>query len=298
MSNWQPDQAFLQQIIDAFRQSGGGVGTAMQMQAAIQKQLNERGLWAIYESIYDICDFQLLLRSDKPFNESTDNESSVAQFLDQSKQRPDFCNYLGFAMAQPAIEITLRHRAALFLKNTVASEDYVKNLHPEVIMYVKQSSFQTFSDSPREIQNAAGAVLNGMIRGNMNLAPEVFEYLLQLIGGQNAAACEAAFRTVSEICEDSAGMLIRTLPNLVDHIIPIFINQFENPNARIKSHAIASANHFVLAKAPALMQNIQAYVQGLYRRAMDDDADVIKNVCQGLVMTLEAAPSELKGQMQ
>src|SRR5690349_19858862 len=72
---------------------------------------------------------------------------------------------------------------------------------------------------------------------------------------------------------------------------------FGNPRAKVRAAAIHSCNQFIIPRSPGLEANVTAFLQGLYERMGDADAAVRKNVCQALVMLLEAYPEQLIPQL-
>ena len=106
---------------------------------------------------------------------------------------------------------------------------------------------------------------------------------------------------LNNICEDSAVKLLNSAPQLVSHLISFFIKHMDsNPNPKVRSLAICSANYFLsYGEIQAFGPLINPFVEGLYRRAASDtDADVRKYVCQGIVKVLEANPGALQSQLK
>ncbi len=58
-------------------------------------------------------------------------------------------------------------------------------------------------------------------------------------------------------------------------------------------YALNCLKNYILIKAQALMVNIDAYLQALFRRASDESADVRSVVCQSLVMLLTIRPDKI-----
>jgi hypothetical protein len=70
-------------------------------------------------------------------------------------------------------------------------------------------------------------------------------------------------------------------------LIPKFLQFFQHTSARIRSHAIACVNQFIINKSQALQAHIELFVQSLFHLAGDEDTEVKKNICRALVMLLD-----------
>ena len=83
--------------------------------------------------------------------------------------------------------------------------------------------------------------------------------------------------------------------------IPKFLSFFRHSNPKIRSHAIACVNQFIIGRSQALMLHIDEFIQvgprylwiceqllqNLFFLANDEDPEVRKNVCRAIVMLLE-----------
>lgn len=76
-------------------------------------------------------------------------------------------------------------------------------------------------------------------------------------------------------------------------MIPKFIEFFGHPDPKIRLNAITCTFHFIIPKTPALMNRMDAFLSGLFTRAIDDNLDVRTIVCQSLVSLLEVCPEVL-----
>ena len=66
-----------------------------------------------------------------------------------------------------------------------------------------------------------------------------------------------------------------------------FLTFFRHNNPKIRSHAIACVNQFIIGRSQALMIHIDEFIQNLFFLASDEDPEVRKNVCRAIVMLLE-----------
>ena len=104
--------------------------------------------------------------------------------------------------------------------------------------------------------------------------------------------CEGAFGALQKICEDSAEILDSdNLNRPLNVLIPKFLTFFRHSNPKIRSHAIACVNQFIIGRSQALMLHIDEFIQNLFYLANDDDPEVRKNVCRAIVMLLEVSSS-------
>ena len=93
---------------------------------------------------------------------------------------------------------------------------------------------------------------------------------------------------MQKICEDSAEILDSdNLNRPLNVLIPKFLTFFRHSNPKIRSHAIACVNQFIIGRSQALMLHIDEFIQNLFYLANDDDPEVRKNVCRAIVMLLE-----------
>lgn len=99
---------------------------------------------------------------------------------------------------------------------------------------------------------------------------------------------EGAFGALHKICEDSSDMLDSDVLNRpLNVMIPKFLQFFTHTQPKIRSHAIACVNQFIMNRTQALMCNIDSFIENLFHLANDEDPEVRKNVCRALCMLLE-----------
>ncbi|XP_056875152.1 transportin-1 isoform X3 [Takifugu flavidus] len=70
-------------------------------------------------------------------------------------------------------------------------------------------------------------------------------------------------------------------------MIPKFLQFFKHNSPKIRSHAIACVNQFIISRTQALMLHIDPFIENLFALAEDEEPEVRKNVCRALVMLLE-----------
>ncbi|KAI8620202.1 ARM repeat-containing protein [Chytriomyces sp. MP71] len=225
-------------------------------------------------------------------------QQQVQQFLAQFSQDPNYARYLTLIFANGSLPAPLRRIAGLLVKTVVANSAQYARMPPDGVAFVKDSVFACLDDVVNaDVQKTAGIILTNLVAVDMRHAPDVLLKLVQKVDSGNPQIAEAAFGAISIVCEDSAASLHEQAGPLLDQIIPFFISRFDSPSPKIRAYAISSTNQFAINHSPALITHLRAYVQALYRRATDPDKDVIKNVCQGLVLVLEIRPEELQAEM-
>ncbi|KXJ19205.1 Transportin-1 [Exaiptasia diaphana] len=105
---------------------------------------------------------------------------------------------------------------------------------------------------------------------------------------------KGAFGALQKICEDSADQLDSDALNRpLNVLIPKFLNFFRHASPKIRSHAIACVNQFIVNRTQALMLHITTFIENLFGLAGDEDPEVRKNVCRALVMLLEVRADQL-----
>ena len=111
---------------------------------------------------------------------------------------------------------------------------------------------------------------------------------IRIIFSRDYNVCEGSFGALQKICEDSADMLDSEVLNRpLNFMIPKFLQFFKHTSPKIRSHAIACVNQFIINRTQALMCNIDSFIENLFHLANDDDPEVRKNVCRALVMLLD-----------
>ncbi len=115
-----------------------------------------------------------------------------------------------------------------------------------------------------------------------------------MLDSENYTVCEGAFGALQKICEDSAEALDSDAMNRpLNILIPKFLQFFKHNSPKIRSHAIACVNQFIIGRSQALMAHIDDFINNLFFLANDDDPEVRKNICRAIVMLLEVRMDRL-----
>ncbi|EPY86988.1 hypothetical protein CB1_000283005 [Camelus ferus] len=105
---------------------------------------------------------------------------------------------------------------------------------------------------------------------------------------------QGAFGALQKICEDSAEILDSdVLDRPLNIMIPKFLQFFKHSSPKIRSHAVACVNQFIISRTQALMLHIDSFIENLFALAGDEEPEVRKNVCRALVMLLEVRMDRL-----
>ncbi|TNN80586.1 Transportin-2 [Liparis tanakae] len=201
---------------------------------------------------------QLLKDSQSP---NTVTQRAVQQKLEQLNQFPDFNNYLIFVLTRLKTEDEpTRSLSGLILKNNVKA--HYQNFPPTVAEFIKQECLGNIGDPSPLIRATIASLCMSVSQGS--------------------------FGALQKICEDSSELLDSDALNRpLNIMIPKFLQFFKHCSPKIRSHAIACVNQFIIGRAQALMDHIDTFIESLFALAADEDSEVRKNVCRALVMLLE-----------
>uniref|UniRef100_A0A4W3H1M6 Transportin 2 n=1 Tax=Callorhinchus milii TaxID=7868 RepID=A0A4W3H1M6_CALMI len=228
---------------------------------------------------------QLLKDSQSP---DTATQRAVQQKLEQLNQYPDFNNYLIFVLTRLKSEDEpTRSLSGLILKNNVKA--HYQSFPQGVADFIKQECLNNIGDTSPLIRATIGILITTIAsKGELQAWPELLPQLCNLLNSEDYNTCEGAFGALQKICEDSSEMLDSDALNRpLNIMIPKFLQFFKHCSPKIRSHAIACVNQFIIGRAQALMDNVDTFIEHLFALATDEDSEVRKNVCRALVMLLE-----------
>ncbi|XP_075435678.1 transportin-1 [Ascaphus truei] len=234
---------------------------------------------------------QLLKESQSP---DTTTQRSVQQKLEQLNQFPDFNNYLIFVLTKLKSEDEpTRSLSGLILKNNVKA--HFQNFPNGVTDFIKSECLNNIGDSSPLIRATVGILITTIAsKGELQNWPELLPKLCSLLDSEDYNTCEGAFGALQKICEDSAEILDSdVLERPLNVMIPKFLQFFKHSSPKIRSHAVACVNQFIIGRTQALMLHIDSFIENLFALATDEEAEVRKNVCRALVMLLEVRMDRL-----
>ncbi|KAL1110373.1 hypothetical protein AAG570_007904 [Ranatra chinensis] len=234
---------------------------------------------------------QLLKESQSPH---TGIQQAVQQKLEELNKYPDFNNYLIFVLTKVNSEDEpTRSLSGLILKNNVKA--HYHKFRPDVADFIKHSCLAAVGDPSPLIRATVGILITTIAsKGELTAWPDLLPSLCSMLDSQDYNVCEGAFGALQKICEDSTELLDSDALNRpLVILIPKFIQFFGHSSSKIRSHAIACVNQFIISRTQALMINIDAFIEGLFKIANDEEPEVRKNVCRALVMLLEVRMDRL-----
>lgn len=234
---------------------------------------------------------QLLKESQSP---DTATQRAVQQRLEELNRYPDFNNYLIFVLTKLKTEDDpTRSLSGLILKNNVRA--HFEKFPPEVTNFIKQECLNSIGDLSPLIRATIGILITTIVaKGELRNWPELLPHLSQCLESEDYNVCEGAFGALQKICEDNAETLDSDAVNRpLNVLIPKFLQFFRHQSPKIRSHAIACVNQFIISRTQALMVHIDTFIQNLFFLAKDDDTEVRKNVCRALVMLVEVRMDRL-----
>lgn len=108
------------------------------------------------------------------------------------------------------------------------------------------------------------------------------------------------FNTFLKIAEDCPNRLDMTVSGakLLDHLVPEFIKFTGHQDPRIRIYALETLQALSALRTPAVMANVDAYLQALFQRAGDTSPDVRRTVCAALGLILGSRPDKLVPEMK
>ncbi|XP_020891809.1 transportin-1 [Exaiptasia diaphana] len=237
---------------------------------------------------------QIILLLKESQSPNTETQRAVQQKLESLNQFPDFNNYLIFVLTKLKSEDEpTRSLSGLILKNNVRS--HYHTFPDEVKEFIKSECLQAIGDPSPLIRATIGILITTIsAKGDLTNWQQLLPSLCQMLDSEDYNVCEGAFGALQKICEDSADQLDSDALNRpLNVLIPKFLNFFRHASPKIRSHAIACVNQFIVNRTQALMLHITTFIENLFGLAGDEDPEVRKNVCRALVMLLEVRADQL-----
>ncbi|ELU00071.1 hypothetical protein CAPTEDRAFT_126125 [Capitella teleta] len=234
---------------------------------------------------------QLLRESQSP---DTNTQRLVQQKLEELNNFPDFNNYLIFVLTKLVTEDEpTRSLSGLILKNNIRV--HFEKFPPEVTEFIKAECLTAIGDPSPLIRATIGILITTIAaKGGLENWNDLLPNLCQYLDSDDYNVCEGAFGALQKICEDSAEALdSESLNRPLNVLIPKFLQFFKHSSAKIRSHAIACVNQFIIGRTQALMVHIDSFIENLFFLASDEDPEVRKNVCRALVMLVEVRMDRL-----
>ena len=190
--------------------------------------------------------------------------------------------------------VSTRALAGLILKNNVKA--HFHQFPPDVVVYLKEGCLQAVGDPSPLIRATVGILITTIAsRGAISNWSELLPSLCSKLDSSDFDECEGAFGALEKICEDSAEVLDSdTLNRPLDVLIPKFLTFFVHQRPKVRAHAVACVNQFILGRSEAVMLHADDFIKNLSLLAHDEDQEVRKNVCKAIVMLVEVSESSFQ----
>lgn len=229
-------------------------------------------------------------------SQSTDNnvQRNVQKKLEELNKYPDFNNYLIYILTQlNSQNDATRSLSGLILKNNAKA--FFDDFPDQCKQFIKRECLQCIGDHSQLIRATIGILITTIVsKSGLQGWPELLPRLCELLDSESYETCEGSFGALQKICEDSHDQLENDMYNRpLNFIIPKCIQFFTHNNAKIRSHALACINQFISFKSQALLDNMDVFLENLFRLADDNDLEVRKNVCKAIVMLVEVKIEKL-----
>ena len=190
-----------------------------------------------------------------------------------------------------------RALSGLILKNNVKA--HFHQFPPDVAVYLKEGCLQAVGDPSPLIRATVGILITTIASsGSIFNWAELLPTLCSKLDSTDFDECEGAFGALEKICEDSAEILDSdSLNRPLNVLIPKFLTFFVHQSPKVRAHAVACVNIFILGRSQAVMLHADDFIKNLSLLAHDDEQDVRKNVCKAIVMLVEVSESYLLSPM-
>ncbi|KAK3755301.1 hypothetical protein QZH41_014609 [Actinostola sp. cb2023] len=224
---------------------------------------------------------QIILLLKESQSPNTETQRAVQQKLESLNQFPDFNNYLIFVLTKLKSEDEpTRSLSGLILKNNVRS--HYHTFPDEVKEFIKCECLQAIGDPSPLIRATIGILITTIAaKGDLTNWQQLLPTLCQMLDSEDYNVCEGAFGALQKICEDSADQLDSDALNRpLNVLIPKFLNFFRHASPKIRSHAIACVNQFIVNRTQALMLHITTFIEYMLLRTQDKDETVALEACE------------------
>ncbi|KAJ1836451.1 hypothetical protein LPJ63_000239 [Coemansia sp. RSA 2711] len=223
------------------------------------------------------------------------------QRLEQLSQVPDFINYLLYVLVFMKDESSLvRTVAGLLLKNKV-KQDF-EQIPRSVLEYVVRKSIDGIGDPVTMVRHTLGTVVATVVAlGKVGNWPDVLPRLLQLLDSSEYVVVEGGWDILHKICEECDQELEEPLPDgtrPLNVMIPKFLTFFGAESPVLREYAISTTTLFVTQRSESMQPMMDTFVVELFKRANDDNAEVLKAVCKAVVALVESRPDKLMPELE
>ncbi|CAK9784881.1 putative importin beta-2 subunit [Cutaneotrichosporon oleaginosum] len=231
-------------------------------------------------------------------------QKHVATRLKELRFIPNFLAYLAHILVFATGEAgTHRAVAGLVLKNALIerSGQPVTDGDAQAMEYVKQASLAGLQEADKMIRHTSGSVVMAILyTENTGAWPQALDVLTKGLSSQDENLVEGVLNTFQKVAEDCPQRLDITIQgtNLFEHLVPQFIQFTGHSDPRNRLYALETLQCLIALRTPALMAQLESYLQALFARASDESADVRRTVCAALGLILASRPDKLVPQMK
>jgi transportin-1 len=154
--------------------------------------------------------------------------------------------------------------AGLLLKNSI-KEHY--HLMPEdVRQYIKSEIVPCIGDPKASVRKTVASIITTIVvKSSFKAWPGLLQTLVQFLDSTDQNYVEGALNVFVLICEDYADKLDADEPSStvrpLNVLIPKFISFFKSPNETYRRYALSCINQFIVDLPPALLVNMELYLQ-------------------------------------
>eukprot|EP00884_Botryococcus_braunii_P019984 jgi/Botrbrau1/666/Bobra.0161s0050.1 len=230
------------------------------------------------------------------------NQGQILDQLEACKSYPDFNNYLAFIFAQgDSLPIEVRQSAGLLLKNNL--KDQYAGTTEEFRRYIKLALLHAIGNPSKPLRHTVGtnvAVIVGV--GGLPTWPELLSAFVQCLESNDPNSLEGALDALYKIVEDTPVQLETSVPGAPEKpsnvLVPRLLKLFDSPYEDAKCLSVSIMNLLAGGMPSALVDNIDAYLKGLFQLAHDPSPEVRKAVCTGLVQMLHLEPTRLQPHLE
>ncbi|KAL9937734.1 hypothetical protein V8E36_003279 [Tilletia maclaganii] len=224
----------------------------------------------------------------------TGDQARVVTRLQELQNTPRYISYLVYIFTQlTAEDIQVRTVTGILLKQAFEHLP----IPDEELVYIREQMLAALSFPEVELRRMASLVVAmALVINKPESWPEGLSKLLELAASSNFDEAEAAWNTLTKVCEDAAADLDATEINgvrLIEVLVPKLLDATQHPDSRIRAHALNALNEFVTQGSATLQSNLDTYLTALFKRASDESALVRKFVCQAIVFISTATPAKI-----
>lgn len=175
---------------------------------------------------------------------------------------------------------------------------------PATLEYIKSASLDMLGDQDPRVQRSAGSIMTEIVqKGGLLQWPELLPRIISIAtnstGTVQVATQTAAVDALSKICEDNTKLLDKEFQGSrpLTLIIPALVQCTSSPSAKIRSTALTTINLFISRRPSSLLDDMDGFLQQVFRLASDPSPDVRRVVCKSFTHLAEVAPDKIAPHM-